>query len=97
MYLLQINIHVHVGETTGIVNKYVEHYESETLKPLLIKAEKTINEKSDNCFLNISFYKLDRDYIHELGNMFNEKLETHTPLLYFGVNGRNYNSGEFDD
>lgn len=65
MYLLQIVLNVHYGNT-GFVDRHVENYESETLKPLLIKSNKRIEESSDDVSFNVSFYKIEREYVTQI-------------------------------
>lgn len=91
MYLLQVINNVHLGSSTGIVNRYVSHYEAETIKPLMIKCNRILQEKSNNCFLNFHFYKLSRDYVTEIknGSFDFQKLETLEELLYFHSSGLN--------
>lgn len=89
MYLLQIVLHVPIGSTTGLVDRHIENYHSESLKPLLLKANDRISESSENISFNVSFYKLENNYVTEIReHTFNfEKMELHTRLLYFYCHG----------
>lgn len=89
MYLLQIVSNVHFGNT-GLADRNIENYEAETLKPLLVKANRRISESSDNVFFYVSFYHIDNMFVtHILEHKFNyERMDIHDRLLYFCCPGQ---------